>query len=192
MITIPELETEHNVVNWLAQVLEQRGWGVETEVSCEDGSARADLIVENDGVDPIGIEVKHLGNQTTAQASVGAIQQIERYRGRQFGNAEVEQWAVFLYAGRDQFDGPPHENRGRRRLLKNMFIKMNIGYVEPYHYGSMKITFKNFGRYHIPLTNNESRGQTGGDAASTGSDKGDGTSHADTDTEDGEIPEAYR
>jgi hypothetical protein len=120
--------SEAEFVSTLEDEFVKYGWNVNREVAADEGSARADLIVQHGGCGPLGIEAKYLADKS-ARRIAEAIRQVEQYRRQHFDGALVDCWAVAPHLAIPWRAGIDDPSRVKYRYIRGLLNNLGIGFV---------------------------------------------------------------
>lgn len=86
-------DTEEEFRDALAEIFDQNGWYVETELKSNTSDYRADIIVQKSDYGWFGIETKYFTSDVSGDKLSDAHEQIiGKYQGEKFLNHEVKLW----------------------------------------------------------------------------------------------------
>lgn len=131
-------ESEYRI--WLADKFREFGWDAWEEVKSNDGTSRADLVVEKEPWGVIGIELKY-ADKLTPRYWAGALKQIKKYESKSFGLG-IDNWAV----GSDQSElaGRRHQQAMRNyEVFKQFFNVLGYGWLRTERVFSIVFNYSN-------------------------------------------------
>lgn len=131
--TCGRLESEEELQVWLENYFEEHGWTAIREVSPAHSSVRADLIVNHEDYGWIGIETKYFKNDGGAKIAKAHHQITRKYRGKKYIGKRINLWAICPYF--HGINSHTHriknsQQRLRAKMVREMFCKHGIGYIE--------------------------------------------------------------
>jgi len=128
--SVPKFGNESEFQSWLEYRFERKGYDVLTEVKPHNSRYRADMILINGKLSPIGMELKYFSGGSDAAR---AHQQIVRqYAGRKYVGRKVNRWVFAPYMPKlvNELNKSGYHGRwSKAETLEHFFVRYGIGYL---------------------------------------------------------------
>jgi len=127
-----KLDSEQELQEWLESYFEENGWTAIREVSPNNSTYKADLIVNHEDYGWIGVETKFFEGDGGGKMADAHHQIVRKYRHEKYINNRIRLWAVCPYFSgiNDQSEYKKRQQQNRATIMREFFCRHGIGYID--------------------------------------------------------------